>query len=195
MLGKKNYCVYKHTCPNGKVYIGITCRNPIRRWNNGNGYQNNKHFWSAIQKYGWDSIKHEILYSNLSEEDACQKETELIIEYKSNNREYGYNHTNGGNKGYNFSQSQEAIDKMKIAKSGKNNPNYGKLGDKHQRSVPIVQIDVKTKAIVNEFVNIREASEATHIDKSHISHVCSGKRKTAGGFIWMYKENCNKGGY
>lgn len=30
--------VYKHTSPSGKVYIGITGREPKLRWDNGNGY-------------------------------------------------------------------------------------------------------------------------------------------------------------
>ena len=33
------YYVYKHTFPNNKVYIGITCRTLEERWGkNGNGY-------------------------------------------------------------------------------------------------------------------------------------------------------------
>lgn len=32
------YSVYKHTCPNNKVYIGITSRKPEKRWKNGYGY-------------------------------------------------------------------------------------------------------------------------------------------------------------
>lgn len=35
ILGGDNYTVYKHTSPIGKVYIGITKMNPIRRWSNG----------------------------------------------------------------------------------------------------------------------------------------------------------------
>lgn len=35
----KKYFLYKHTFPNGKVYIGITSRvNPERRWLGGRGY-------------------------------------------------------------------------------------------------------------------------------------------------------------
>ena len=60
------YIVYKHTCPNGKVYIGITSREAKLRWNCGNGYNNNKHFKSAIVKYGWNNIKHEILFDGLT---------------------------------------------------------------------------------------------------------------------------------
>lgn len=33
-----NYCVYKHTSPSGKVYVGITKLKPKYRWNNGKGY-------------------------------------------------------------------------------------------------------------------------------------------------------------
>ena len=35
----KNFIVYKHTSPNGKVYIGITKQNPKQRWGNGSGYR------------------------------------------------------------------------------------------------------------------------------------------------------------
>ena len=69
MMSENNrkYIVYKHTTPSNKVYIGITFRNPIIRWSSGRGYINNKHFFRAILKYGWDNIKHEILYSDLEE--------------------------------------------------------------------------------------------------------------------------------
>lgn len=91
-----NYTVYKHTTPCGKVYIGITYQEPEKRWDNGRGYIKNKYFWRAILKYGWDSISHEVLFANLTKEDACQKEIELIAFYKSNEKEYGYNLDNGG---------------------------------------------------------------------------------------------------
>ena len=35
----REYSVYKHTFPNGKVYIGITKQNPLKRWRNGTGYK------------------------------------------------------------------------------------------------------------------------------------------------------------
>lgn len=73
----RRYCVYKHTTPNGKVYIGITRRNPITRWQNGNGYKRNKHFMGAILKYGWDNIKHEILFSGLTEQEAKKHLSEI----------------------------------------------------------------------------------------------------------------------
>lgn len=34
------WSVYKHTSPSGKVYIGITSRDPTKRWANRWGYLN-----------------------------------------------------------------------------------------------------------------------------------------------------------
>lgn len=91
-----SYFVYKHTCSNGKVYIGITCQTPSKRWHSGKGYYRNKYFTSAIEKYGWENIKHEILFDSLTQKEAEAKEIELIAFYKSNQREYGYNLSVGG---------------------------------------------------------------------------------------------------
>ncbi len=93
----KVFMVYKHTSPSGKVYIGITSKTkPEQRWKSGKGYKKQSLFWKAIQKYGWGSFKHDILFTNLSKKDACNKEIELIKQYKSNNPEYGYNICIGG---------------------------------------------------------------------------------------------------
>lgn len=92
-----NYIVYKHICPNNKVYIGITKQNINNRWNYGNGYKSCTLFFRAIKKYGWKNIQHEILFEHLTKEEAEQKEIELIAYYKSNQKEYGYNICSGGN--------------------------------------------------------------------------------------------------
>ena len=92
----KSYIVYKHTTPSNKIYIGITGTSTNQRWNNGKGYAKHPYFYNAIKKYGWDNITHEILFDNLTKEDACIKEKELIKFYNSNNPKYGYNMTSGG---------------------------------------------------------------------------------------------------
>ena len=92
----KDWYVYKHTSPSGKVYIGITSQNPLARWKNGLGYKSNHYFFSAILKYGWDNFNHEILYTGLTSEEASIMEIALISEYKSNDRLYGYNISSGG---------------------------------------------------------------------------------------------------
>lgn len=129
MLKMNNeYIVYKHTSPNGKVYIGITSQNPERRWRkNGEGYKDHNYFWNAIQKYGWDNFTHEILFNDLTAEQAYKKEQEFISYYKSNDSRYGYNLSSGGesgSKGYKYSEEQRQ--KMSESRRGDKNGMYGK---------------------------------------------------------------------
>lgn len=91
-----SYTVYMHIFPNEKKYIGITALEVKKRWCNGKNYEKQM-VYNAIQKYGWDNIKHKILFENLTKEEAEQKEIELINFYKSNDRRFGYNVENGGN--------------------------------------------------------------------------------------------------
>lgn len=105
------YTVYKHTSPSNKVYIGITRKNILKRWKGGRGYFKNTHFYNAILKYGWDNFKHEILFSELSEEEAKRKEIELIAKYNSTDPNFGYNITKGGD--YRACMSEETKAKIK----------------------------------------------------------------------------------
>lgn len=113
-----SYAVYKHTSPNGKVYIGITSyRNPADRWHNGLGYSHNKHFTHSIKKYGWDNFTHEILYTGLTKHQAEQKEIKLIAEYQSIDRDKGYNLSLGGDsKGKHSEYSKQLMSKIKKAR-------------------------------------------------------------------------------
>lgn len=101
-----NYIIYKHVNKiNGKIYIGQTCQKPEYRWNHGQGYKNCSYFYKAIQKYGWDNFEHIILENNLTAQQANQKEEEYIKYYKSNERQFGYNLTAGGNNHQEISES------------------------------------------------------------------------------------------
>lgn len=118
-----NWTVYKHTSPTGKVYIGITSRKPEIRWAGGLGYKANDYFFKAIQKYGWDNFKHEILFKNLTQEEAENKEIELIAQYQSNNRKCGYNISSGGHAtttGLHWRKQRESI------LYGERHPMFGK---------------------------------------------------------------------
>lgn len=127
MIEERNYSVYKHTSPSNKVYIGITSQKVEKRWQNGEHYKT-QIFYRAIQKYGWSNFKHEILFTNLTKEEACQKEIELIAFYKSNQREFGYNLSKGGESGMSgFVHSEEAKRKMSEAHRGKEVWNKGKI--------------------------------------------------------------------
>ena len=43
------FMVYKHTDPEGKVYIGYCCGDLKKRWKSGSGYHTNKRFHEAIK--------------------------------------------------------------------------------------------------------------------------------------------------
>ena len=102
---KFEYILYCHTnLINDKKYFGITRQSPQRRWGkNGIAYKCNTHFYGAITKYGWDNFSHDILFSRLSIEDACELEQEHIAKFQTTNPLYGYNHTSGGDSNYSFS--------------------------------------------------------------------------------------------
>lgn len=91
----KTYCVYCHTTPSNRRYVGISC-DPHKRWRHGRGYEKNYLFANAINKYGWDNIKHEILYEGLSLEDAKKMEKTIIKEWNLTDHRYGMNLTAGG---------------------------------------------------------------------------------------------------
>lgn len=197
----RNYVVYKHTSPSDKVYIGITCQNPPeKRWKNGNAYKYNKHFYNAIQKYGgWDSFKHEILFKNLTKEEAEEKEIELIAFYKSNQSDFGYNIANGGNcKG---TVSEETKKKLSIAHIGKklSQEHIEKIRENSKRQytdelrrkiAEAVMISVSQYTsngdFVSEYIDAVEAGKAVDIAPTHITACCRDRRKKAKGFIWRY---------
>lgn len=147
----KNYTVYMHEHrESGKKYIGITGMKPEHRWNNGKGYSSG-YFHNAIDKYGWDAFRHEILYTRLTKEEACELERELIAKYKSDNPEFGYNRSAGGDigsSGCHWSLGDDTKRKMRKPKSeehrkhisearkGAGNPMFGKrLSAEHRKKI------------------------------------------------------------
>ena len=151
--------VYKHTAPNGKVYIGITSQYCNKRWRNGKGYKHNQHFSSAIKEFGWENIKHEVLYENIPQEEAQRIEKKLINEYKSDNREFGYNIECGGllhdTTSEETKQKLSNINKGKFA--GEKHPNYGKKLTEEQKRY----ISEKTKLAM---ANLTEEKRKKMVD-------------------------------
>ena len=198
-----SYSVYKHIFPNGKVYIGVTCLNPRKRWDNGRGYTRKNEngayrqplMANAIVKYGWGNIKHEIIYNGLTKEEAEIKERELIAFYKSNNSKFGYNIENGGRihkvseetkkkiseakQGHDVSDDTKR--KLSEAKKGKytgeNNPFYGK---KHSHDTKSHLSEVhknRSDEHKRKLSEARKGRRLTDAQKKKISDN-SGKKKT-----------------
>ena len=202
--GDKLFCVYMHTSPSGKRYIGITSKKPEERWNHGKAYYQNKYFTRAIEKYGWDNFEHRVLFHDISRADACKKEKELIAKYQSNNALYGYNLSAGGeNPAAGCVQSQEAIKKRVMAikgrkrgpckaisdaKKGRSNGHEGMNGINAMQSGLLYQIDEETKEVVNLFYGFCEMSRKTGFAKTPVRECAYGIRKRAYGYLWEYKK-------
>lgn len=203
------YTVYMHTSPSNKRYIGITRQNVKNRWKNGYGYQVQPYFWRAIQKYGWDNFKHEILYADLTKNEAEDKEKELIIYYKSNNNNFGYNVENGGNcvgkvsaetkKKLSEANKKENLSKETLAKRSESmkgkihsEETKKKLSDlwynAHQDSNcrKVLQYS-KDGILIKIWDSISEAGRAFNVNPSLISQCCIGNRKIIAGYIWKYE--------
>ena len=168
------YSVYKHTFPNGKVYIGMTGQEPEKRWANGWGYitrpEGSRNYnkvsriGKAIVKYGWNNIKHEIVYSNLTKEEANKKEEELIVKYKSDNDEFGYNYTKGGRNLLSEERKKELFEK----------------------SIECKGISVMCVETGECYESFSSAARAKNLKSDAISRCCRGMQQTTGGFHWDY---------
>lgn len=120
------YCVYMHTAPNGKRYIGITSKPPQKRWRNGTAYSSNPHFCNAIQKYGWENFSHEVIFDRLTEEAAKRLEQILILTFRSSENKYGYNRSLGGESACGLRHSESTKKKMSESHKGEKNYFFGK---------------------------------------------------------------------
>jgi len=89
-----NYSVYMHVSPNEKLYIGMTQDIEQRYGYNGNGYREQPGFHDAIKKYGWGNLDHAVIASDLSKEEAEEREHDAIVTL--NTHEDGYNRNDGG---------------------------------------------------------------------------------------------------
>lgn len=152
----KPYYIYIHTCPNYMVYVGLS-KNPKQRWNNGKGYINNKRFYEAIQTFGWENIKHEIVAETNYGWIARKIEKSLISRFKK----YG--------KAYNI------VNEDKPAYASKRKTPLKKVG-KFNKDGQLIKI----------YNSASEAWKDGNTCAQNIQDCCRGKTKTAGGHVWKY---------
>lgn len=61
----------------------------------------------------------------------------------------------------------------------------GKFGDKHHLSIGVVQLTLEGQ-FIKKWGASREAERVIGIGSGEITKCCKGKRKSAGGYRWMY---------
>ena len=166
-----NICIYKHTSPSGKVYIGQTGQKPEYRWDNGKGYEGCTLFFNAINKYGWNNIQHEVLFTGLDQLNADIIEEDLIYYYKQIGK--SYNLATGGKVNRGWKYSEESKKKLSKAMKGK--------GTKK-----VMQIDPKSGEIVKIWDSETEVCEFYNGNHSLIYDAIRRHSLTK-GYYWQYE--------
>lgn len=199
---------------NGKVYIGQR-KGKIE---SSKGYLGSGVILKkALNKYGRDSFKKEILYKSKSFEEQNEKEREFIEKYNKVGASL-YNIEKGGNcigkftkeqrnkhsenntgekcffynkrgedaLNYNKEVSEETKKKISEKLIGEKSYLFGKKNELNHNSKPVYQIDIKTDRIIKTWSSSAEIRRELKI--RHADEVCSGRRKTAGGFKWKHVE-------
>lgn len=185
------YTVYVHkNLKNEKYYVGCTSQEPKERWDSGWGYKNNSKMWNDIQNSNWNTDwVHGILGKFENKQDALKYEAFLIAMLDTINN--GYNSSEYSNYGF----TEETKKKISEAMTGEKNPFYGKHHTEESKNkisqsmgvTGIIQFS-KDGEFIAEYPSIMEAERQVGCDKGNICKCCKGKRKSACGYIWKYKE-------
>lgn len=189
---------------NGKIYIGQTVIDKKSYIGSGKAIK------LAIKKYGKCNFNKIILLSKIASIDELNKWEEFYINlFNSRNPKIGYNIKPGG-KNARFNHTLESIDKIKIRSNQEDNRcrirkiqklaaqsliGTHKSKEEKLRMVStkygsVKEIEVYTKDGKKIYVcNFStEAAEFTGVKKSGIKNNLVGLAKSAGGYIFKYKE-------
>ena len=124
------YTIYRATNTlNGKTYIGFDSAWPQRKTDHLYRYKTPRKwksaFYDAITQYGPDAFVWDVIYQSTDYEHTKDvMEPRFIAEHRSFGD--GYNMTAGGEGTKGKKHRPEVIEKFKAAKSGENNPNWGR---------------------------------------------------------------------
>ena len=164
-----------------------------------------------IYKKRPETLKEEYIKTCYSEEEMCSDE-QYYIEVFDTLYPNGYNLTEGGDGCVASEETRRKMSQNHYDCSGKNHPMFGKhhteeskkkMSESHKGQIPpnkgkpmseeqkkklskiVLQFSLDG-IFICEWYSINEAQSKLGI--KHISDCCLGKRKSAGGFLWMFKE-------
>lgn len=188
--------IYKLTnILNGKIYVGQTIQDLKERWyGHCKAISKCTAIARALKKYGKHNFTIEQIDRADNLEDLNKKEVEWIAKLRSNTKGIGYNLTTGG---MNAIPSEETKQKMrgprpmismkmtgrkpseetkkKMSEARKNSPHLAKVEE------PVLCVEINTV-----YKSLSEAARSLNISVSNICNVVKGKRKSAGGYTFMY---------
>lgn len=146
-MDKKHNIVYKITnTQNGHYYIGKHTTNNINDGYMGSG----KLITQAIEKYGNENFKKEILFDFKTEQEAYEKEKELIpLEKTHTFDENCYNLIEGGNSGSMTEETKEKIRQSNKKYCGEKHSQYGTHRTQETKEKISKSLQLKTSGELN----------------------------------------------
>lgn len=138
--------IYKITnLINNKIYIGLTARTIEERWKQHVNQSKKKNYYIArtIRKYGKENFKIEQIDKAYSIKELKSKEKYWIAKYQSNNRNIGYNLTDGGEKAQ---PNDELILSVIETRQKNSSKNYLGVYWSEERKTWFAQIKYKNKS-------------------------------------------------
>lgn len=182
---------------NCKVYIGKTVYSCEKRWLEHKYHINQKRtrgypLYKALRKYGWEAFEKIVIYQSeefdsveLVNEIICHKEQFYIDLFRSDNHDFGYNVTKGGEGIVGYRHTEEAKKLMSETRSGSQHWNYGNR-NKSSRCRPVVQLDLDFNFIA-EYPSLAELSR--HYDRKQDGGIEIKDNHTFQNTIIIDKEN------
>jgi len=162
------FTVYKLVFPNDKIYIGITSCGFSKRMREHKCKENNgdkTKIGNAIRKYGWGNIDKIVVADNLSKQEACKMEIDLINTFNSIDIRYGYNTALGGeiNCGYKVNvtkpriytkeQGVDVTDEKSLESAFSNEEIISKARESaYKKSIPIAIFDLISGGVAGKIV-------------------------------------------
>src|ERR1700759_523611 len=119
---------------NGKCYIGQTERKPEERWKSHQSCARNgskKYIHTAMRHYGIEAFELEVI-CEVSHEMLNAEESKYIAQFKSNQKEFGYNLTSGGD---HWKKTPEQCAAISERMRGNRNAVGCKRSDEHKRKI------------------------------------------------------------
>lgn len=188
--------IYKITnIISGKFYVGssakklgIRARIMEHKSNLKRNKHCNKYLQSAWNKHGEDSFKFDIIEVVDDKNKILEREQHYLDLLKPYNREIGYNISKIAGSQLGYTHTKETKDKMcglKRSEKSKKLMSESHIGLPSFRKVKVIQLDLIGNQI-KIWDSMVEVERTLKINHGKISEVCSGKRKTSGGYKWKY---------
>ncbi len=181
---------------NGKVYIGksidVYHRKACHEYDLKRGRHYNRHLQMAYNQNP-DAFRFDLI-CKCAEEELNDLEIYFIKKYDSCNPEKGYNVELGGNGSGRV--SEETRRKMSLSKIGNTAMKGRVLSDEWKQHLAEAQphrkriLCVTTGIVYDSFA---DAARKTGLNRTKIVSVCTGKRKSTGGFAFRYADERSSG--